>query len=65
MGRKQLPFAFAKTLNETMEAVKVYTVARTYPRVFDVRNCAFFKARMFTGNAVKRGYEDKAKGVSP
>ena len=59
VGRKQLPFAFAKTLNGTMKAVEKYTVARTYPRAFDVRNRAFFKASMFTGN------EDKAKGVSP
>jgi hypothetical protein len=35
LGRKQLPFAFAKTLNETMKAVEKYTVARTYPRAFD------------------------------
>ena len=38
VGCKQLPFAFAKTLNETMKAVEKYTVARTYPRAFDVRN---------------------------
>ena len=43
LGRKQLPFAFAKTLNETMKAVEKYTVARTYPRAFDVRNKKFFK----------------------
>ena len=54
VGRKQLPFAFAKTLNETMKAVEKYTVARTSPRAFDVRNRAFFKASMFTGTAVKR-----------
>ena len=54
VGRKQLPFAFAKTLNETMKAVEKYTVARTYPRAFDVRNRAFFKASMFNGSAVKR-----------
>jgi hypothetical protein len=47
VGRKQLPFAFAKTLNETMKAVAKYTVARTYPRAFDVRNKGFFKAAMF------------------
>ena len=38
LGHKQLPFAFAKTLNETMKAVEKHTVARTYPRAFDVRN---------------------------
>ena len=48
VGRKQLPFAFAKTLNQTMKAVGKYTVARTYPRAFDVRNRAFFRAVMFT-----------------
>jgi hypothetical protein len=32
LGRKQLPFASAKTLNETMKAVEKYTVARTYQR---------------------------------
>ena len=47
VGRKQLPFAFAKTLNQTMKAVQKYTVARTYPRAFDVRNRGFFKAAMF------------------
>ena len=52
LGRKQLLFAFAKTLNETMKAAEKYTVARTYPRAFDVGNRAFFKASMFTGTAV-------------
>ena len=27
VGRKQLPFAFAKTLNETTKALEKYTVA--------------------------------------
>ena len=54
VGRKQLPFAFAKTLNQTMKAVAKYTVARTYPRAFDVRNRAFFRAAMF-GNSKKHG----------
>jgi hypothetical protein len=61
VGRKQLPFAFAKTLNETMKAVEKYTVARTYPRAFDVRNSAFFKAAMFTGSAVKRATKTKLR----
>ena len=30
-----------------MKAVTKYTVARTYPRAFDVRNKGFFKAAMF------------------
>ena len=61
VGRKQLPFAFSKTLNETMKAVEKYTVARTYPRAFDVRNCAFFKADMFTGTAVRRATKTKLR----
>jgi len=52
LGRKQLPFAFAKTLNDTMKAVAKYTTARTYPQSFDARNKAFFEASMFKGNAV-------------
>ena len=59
VGRKQLPFAFAKTLNETMKAVEKYTVARTCPRAFGVRNKGFFKASMFTGSAVKRATKTK------
>ena len=55
LGRKQLPFAFAKTLNQSMKAVEKYTVARTYPRAFDVRNKSFFKASMFTGDAGSLG----------
>ena len=36
-----------------MKAVEKYTVARTYPRAFDICNRAFFKASVFTGNAVR------------
>ena len=61
VGRKQLPFAFAKTLNETMKAVEKYTVARTYPRAFDVRNLAFFKTSIFTGTPVKRATKTKLR----
>ena len=61
VGRKQLPFAFAKTLNETMKAVEKYTVARTYPRAFDVRDRAFFRAAMFTGSAIKRATKTKLR----
>ena len=70
VGKKQLPFAFAKTLNQTMKAVQKYTVARTYPRAFDVRNRAFFRAAMF-GNSKKHGQrsqagnQDEATGISP
>jgi hypothetical protein len=53
VGKKQLPFAFAKTLNQTMKAVEKYTVARTYPRAFDVRNKGFFKAAMFTNTRLR------------
>ena len=53
LGKKQLPFAFSKTLNQTMKAVEKYTVARTYPRAFDVRNKGFFKASVFSGKAVR------------
>ena len=61
VGRKQLPFAFAKTLNQTMKAVGKYTVARTYPRAFDVRNKGFFKAAMFTGDAVRWATKTKLR----
>jgi len=61
VGKKQLPFAFAKTLNQTMKAVGKYTVARTYPRAFDVRNKGFFKAAMFTGDAVRWATKTKLR----
>ena len=61
LGRKQLPFAFAKTLNETMKAAGKFMVARTYPRAFDVRNRAFFKASIFTGTAVRRATKTKLR----
>ena len=61
VGKKQLPFAFAKTLNQTMKAVQKYTVARTYPRAFDVRNKGFFKAAMFTGDAVRWATKTKLR----
>ena len=61
LGKKQLPFAFAKTLNQTMKAVEKYTVARTYPRAFDVRNKGFFKAAMFTKDAVRWATKTKLR----
>ena len=61
LGRKQLTFAFTKTLNETRKAVERHTVARTYPRAFDVGNRAFFKASMFTGTAVRRATKTKLR----
>ena len=61
LGKKQLPFAFSKTLNDTMKAVAKYTVARTYPRAFDVRNKGFFKAAMFTKDAVRWATKTKLR----
>ena len=61
VGRKQLPFAFAKTLNETLKAVEKYAVARTYPRAFDVRNKGFFNAAIFTGDAVRWATKTKLR----
>lgn len=66
LGKKQLPFAFAKTLNQTMKAVGKYTVARTYPRAFDVRNKKFFNASMFQnsrkhGNSIKWATKTKLR----
>ena len=61
LGRKQLPFAFSKTLNEPMKAVAKYTVARTYPRAFGVRNKGFFKAAMFTGDAMRWATKTKLR----
>ena len=51
LGKKQLPFAFSKTLNQTMKAVEKYTVARTYPCAFGVRNKRFFEQSMFRNGA--------------
>ena len=42
LGRKQLPFAFSRTLNETMFEVRRHVVKKTYPRAFDVRDRTFF-----------------------
>ena len=49
-----------------MKAVGKLTVARTYPRAFDVRNRAFFKASMFSnsgqgGTAVKWATKTKLR----
>ena len=46
LGKKQLPFAFSKTLNDTMFAVRKHVVEKTYPRSFDVRDLKFFTASM-------------------
>jgi len=46
LGRKQLPFAFSRTLNDTMFAVRKHVVGKTYPRSFDVRDRRFFGAIM-------------------
>lgn len=42
--RKQLPFAFSKTLNDTAKKVRKQIVERTYPRSFDVRDKRFANA---------------------
>ena len=52
LERKQLPFAYSKTLNDTMKAVKKFTVARTFPKSFDVRNRKFFEAAMFGAKSI-------------
>ena len=44
-----------------MKAVEKYTVARTYPRAFDICNRAFFKARVFTVNAVRWATKTKLR----
>jgi hypothetical protein len=50
LGRKQLPFAFAKTLDETMKAVEKYTVARTYP--LPGQRCIHFNDRAFPAEVI-------------
>lgn len=42
--RKQLPFAFSKTLNDTAKKVRKQIVERTYPRSFDARDKRFANA---------------------
>ena len=44
-----------------MKAVGKYTVARTYPRAFNVRNKGFFKAAMFTKDAVRWATKTKLR----
>ena len=51
-GRRQLPFAFAKTLNQTMAPLMKYMVARAYLRSFDIRKKSFFVANTLKGDAV-------------
>ena len=52
LERKQWPFAFSKTLTDTMKAVGKYTTARTCPQPLEAMNKAFFEASMFKGRAV-------------
>ena len=54
LGRKQLPFAYSKTLNDTMKAVAKYTVNRTYPLSIDCGN-ASPNAPCVTGSIVVQG----------
>ena len=53
LGRRQLPFAYATTLNDTMKAVKKFSIERTYPRSFEARNKAFFKASVWGKGSVR------------
>ena len=46
LGKKQLPFAFSRTLNDAMFAVRKHVVEKTYPRSFDVRDQRFFNSIM-------------------
>ena len=44
IGRRQLPFAYSKTINDTMFAVRKHVVEKTYPKSFEQRNKRFFNA---------------------
>tara|TARA_B100001123_G_C14989863_1_gene899124 strand:- start:167 stop:790 length:624 start_codon:yes stop_codon:yes gene_type:complete len=53
LGRKQLPFAFSRTLNDTMFKVREHAVKTVYPRSFDVRDPKFFSAIMRVEKSTK------------
>ena len=42
--KRQLPFAFSKTINDTIFAVRKRIVTRTMPRAFEIRNKRFVSA---------------------
>lgn len=46
IGRRQLPFAFSQTINQTMFAVRRHEVDKTYPKAFEQRNKRFFNSIM-------------------
>ncbi|MEK9918004.1 MAG: phage tail protein [Pelagibacteraceae bacterium] len=52
--RKQLPFAFSKTLNKTAEKVKEKIALETFPESFDVRSKGFAKATLAIERSNKR-----------
>jgi len=54
MQKKQLPFAFAQTLNDTAFKVRKQIVERTYPRSFDVRDRRFATQTFRVKKATKR-----------
>jgi len=56
--RKQLPFAFANTLNDTAFKVRKQIVDRTYPRSFNVRD------KRFAGTAFRVSKANKRKLVA-
>lgn len=55
--RKQLPFAFANTLNDVAFKVRKQIVDRTFPRSFDVRDKKFASASFRVKKANKRKLE--------
>ena len=69
VGRKQLPFAFAKTLNQTMKAVGKYTVSNLptrlrcpRPRLLQGLDVVKFEE---TRERCQMGNQDEAPGISP
>ena len=55
--RKQLPFAFSKTLNEVAKRIRKRIVDRTYPSSFDVRDGRFANATFRIDYSSKRKLE--------
>jgi hypothetical protein len=55
--RKQLPFAFSKTLNDVAKRIRKRIVDRTYPAAFDVRDGKFANATFKIDFSSKRKLE--------
>jgi len=55
--RKQLPFAYSKTINDTIKAIRKRIVFKTHPKAFDVKNKNFAKA------AYRMAFSNKRKLV--